>query len=349
MKKVSFILLILVLITSCAVDGDTTYKVGDGYTLSLKGGAVVSNRSWVKVIEKNPDKDFVILNFTDIQQSATTLGIESPEIFEMMDRIVAKVKPDLITYTGDISYGCPTPVYAICSKIDSYGIPWAPVYGNHEFEDSGMSPETLSKVLQNYKHCLFANGPAKLAIDETGIEAKGNYVVNVVENNGTDFKVVKSLIFMNSGTVGIMESQVPWYEDCVDTVKKYGSDVSTAVFTHIPVDGCDDAFDYVYPKVNYSRWMYTSEDCFGICENGSWRKGDPLTEVLYDKGSTDLFVCGHYHVNCFCIKYRGIKFVYALKTGPGCYYDEALNGATKIKVSSDGDSEVEFIFSSDLD
>ncbi|MBQ7507754.1 MAG: metallophosphoesterase, partial [Spirochaetales bacterium] len=111
------------------------------YTLSVSDGKVVSDADWVVNIEKDSSKDFVILNLTDIQLGTSAFQIEFPRIRTMISALVEKVRPDLITMTGDMSYGCGPAIYGICSFIDSFEIPWAPVYGNHDFENSGMSPD----------------------------------------------------------------------------------------------------------------------------------------------------------------------------------------------------------------
>lgn len=328
------------------------------YTLSMSGGKVVSDVDWVVSIEKDSSRDFVILNLTDIQLGTSAFQISFPRIRTMINALVEKVQPDLITVTGDISYGCGPAIYGICSFIDSFGIPWAPVYGNHDFENSGMSPETLAKVLANYKHCLFKVGPRSLAYDSLyGIEAFGNYVVNIVEKDGDGFEVVKSLVFLNSGTDGITELQMQWYADCMDSVKPYGEggDVSCAAFMHIPINDYRNAANAAIKGSWYAvdlqdsytsgPWKSGYENSFGVNHGGIANRArtNGFGALFRDKGC-DLLVCGHKHENCSCIEYEGITYLFALKTGPGCYYEEGMEGGTEISIDGSGASTVRHCF-----
>jgi len=49
---------------------------------------------------------------------------------------------------------------------------------------------------------------------------------------------------------------------------------------------------------------------------------------------------GHDHNNNWIIRHRGIRFVFSLKTGPGCYWEPELNGGTVIKITSNGIGDI---------
>lgn len=343
-------ILLLLLLCSCEQFSQKDYEIGQGYRLSLKNGQVVADVPWVVSIEKEPGSDFVILNFTDIQLGNDDYFLRSDEVFSIMDKSVEQIKPDLITFTGDIAYGCESSFYGICSHLDSYNIPWAPVFGNHEFENCGISTETQYRVIGNFKNCLFKDGPSKL------LGSKGNYVVNIVEYDDSDFRVVKSLIMFNSGKNGIQDIQTEWYSDCVNSI----SPSKSAVFMHIP---CDVFFEagsaaYKHPRTTSLEESYTNssavwnagyEDSFGVWQEGySTRVGDSLKNKIFDSDSTDLAVAGHDHINNYCIRYNGVQFVFALKTGFGCYYDPKLCGATVITVNDSGESSVRHLYDSEL-
>ena len=326
------------------------------YTLGLRGNEVVSDTDWVVVLEKDPAKEFVILNLTDIQLGTGDYLAEFDHIERMVTALVEKTKPDLITVTGDTSYGCNTPVYGICSFIDSFGIPWAPVYGNHDFENSGMSPDTLALVFGNYRNCVFRNGPSCLAVDPRyGVEAKGNYVVDIVERQDDGFRLVKSLVFFNSGTKGITGLQMEWYRDCMESAAPYGKgeEISSAVFMHIPIPEYLDAALAAYRDRNASLMeSYTEEawndgykDSFGAWHEGVSSASTPygLAAIMKDAGN-DLVVCGHDHNNCYCIGYDGMTYLFTLKTGPGCYYEAGMEGGTEITIGSSGAASVRHCF-----
>ena len=58
-------------------------------------------RDYAAELEKDPDKDFVILNLTDIQLVDSALEEEGAMVKRNTDRLVEAVKPDLITVSGD--------------------------------------------------------------------------------------------------------------------------------------------------------------------------------------------------------------------------------------------------------
>ena len=348
-------LILLVLLCSCT--GQTTLEAQYSpvnYKLELPGGEVVSDVPWVVNLEKDPSRDFVILGLTDIQLGGTDYLLSFDHIERMVTSLVEKVKPDLITITGDFSYGNWNSNLGICSFIDSFGIPWAPVYGNHDFENSGMSPDTLAKVFGCYGNCVFRNGPTCLAVDtDTNVEAHGNYVVNIIEKQADTFKVSKSLVFFNSGTEGITDYQMQWYQDCMDSVSSYMDTPSSAVFMHIPIPEYRDAVSAAYKnrwaslQESYTAdaWNAGYESSFGACHDGigSRMTKSGYADILKAKGN-DLLVCGHNHANCFCIDYEGMKYVYTLKTGPGCYYEEGMEGGTEITISGTGNVSVRNCF-----
>ena len=61
-----------------------------------------------------------------------------------------------------------------------------------------------------------------------------------------------------------------------------------------------------------------------------------MFEIVRALGSTKNVVVGHDHVNNFVIDYCGVKLVYGLKTGAGCYWNPILNGGTVITIGENG-------------
>lgn len=83
--------------------------------------------------------DFKILLFTDTQLWSD-LG-KNKECYAQMDALVEKTKPDLIVLPGDVlsAFASRFSIYNFIKRMDSYQIPWAPVFGNH---DSEKTPAT---------------------------------------------------------------------------------------------------------------------------------------------------------------------------------------------------------------
>ena len=57
---------------------------------------------------------------------------------------------------------------------------------------------------------------------------------------------------------------------------------------------------------------------------------------MLELGHTKTVLCGHDHTNSFSTVYRGVRFAYSLKTGPGCNWDPRATGGTVIEIGADG-------------
>ena len=65
-----------------------------------------------------------------------------------------------------------------------------------------------------------------------------------------------------------------------------------------------------------------------------------MFDVITELGSTKHILCGHDHINNFIIRYKGVKFIYGLKTGNGCYWNPSLNGGTVFRITENGVTDV---------
>ena len=93
-----------------------------------------------------------------------------------MDALVEKTQPDLITLPGDnlSAMSSRFSINNFIKHMESYGIPWAPVFGNH---DNEIPSNTLNWQADKYmaaEHCLMQKGPSNLY-------GCGNYVINITE------------------------------------------------------------------------------------------------------------------------------------------------------------------------
>jgi len=296
-------------------------------------------------LEKTPGKDFTILNLTDIQLVNDELYNNYFTIAkETIERLVAEVKPDLITLTGDNAWG--TFAYIQTAKlIDSFGIPWAAVMGNH---DGQRCPGEFwcAKVMDNCENCLFKFGPEGMGY--------GNYVINITENGS----VIHTLFMMDShsnieedninGTAGsgydhFWTEQLDWYKWVVNGISEQeGRTVQSTVFMHIPLV----EYNYAWAMAGDEETNAVSEEysdvAFGVNHEGVYSapENNGFFTLAKELGSTKDFICGHDHVNNFSIPYEGIRLTYALKTGAGCYWEEELNGGTVVTINSNGETQL---------
>lgn len=298
-------------------------------------------------IEKTPGKDFVILNLADIQLSSSQIGTEiADNTFALIDQAIKDQKPDLITLSGDNAIG--TEAYLETVKfIDSYGIPWAAVMGNHDGEGC-TSEDWAAEQLAGAKNSLFRLGPKEMG--------HGNYVINITENG----KIIHSLYMMDthsrreydnlgSGYDHLWDNQIEWYEWAVKGNNKLaGKTVQSTIIAHIPVPEYYEAWHSVAINIDEENGVLGEIDpAYSTIASGVRGENEcppPVSNGFFDKvkelGSTKDILVGHDHVNDYSIVYDGIRLSYSLKTGFGSYYSESLQGATTITVSSSGATTV---------
>ncbi len=223
------------------------------------------NADYVICLEKDPSKDFVILNLSDFQEKRPK---SAEDFLDVIDELINSVKPDLITITGDLSYGSATTVEQLGEIFEAYKIPWAPILGNHDHDESETSVEDQCALYESFEHCLFKTGPQmgntyKGLLVKESVPRAGNYVINIVENSQDNFSVVKTLVFLDTGNFGeynskqykgkreynngntydrLLPQQVDFYNQVVDSAKQYSKESKNAnaiLFIHIPI------FEYI--------------------------------------------------------------------------------------------------------
>lgn len=289
-------------------------------------------------VEKDPDKDFVILDLTDIQvnnwESFAEKGVKTTAL---LDELVKKTNPDLITVTGDDGWSLSGYVKVI-TDVDKYGIPWAPVMGNHDGERSFGEFWHAYQYL-NSENCLFKCGPKDMGY--------GNYVVNITENG----KIIHTLYMMDThsdveqedsingpkgGYDHLWENQIEWYKWAVNgTTALAGHTVESTVFMHIPVCEYREYKNHTGDDTFFGE--IREEVCAPAGNNGFFA-------VCKSLGSTKNMICGHDHRNSVSFVLDGIRLSYALKSGYGSYTDADMIGATTLTVNAEGAVTVQHVY-----
>ncbi len=357
MKKIAMFLLAvfsLTAFTSCASDVQ-----GKPTLLDFTEFEPHFNEEYI-VLEKTPDKDFIVLNLTDTQldNKEWDEGKITREILEYtIDELIKKTQPDLITISGDIAWAGHTKAYKMVAEcVNSYGIPWAPVWGNHDNEDGIEYVDTIEELYMQYDNCIYKEGEKELG--------SGNYVISI-EENGTPISGIFMMdthdhdIYIDEngneyeGYSKLNDEQKNWYELRVKSMKSLGYKDS-AIIMHIPIFAYRTAFVEAFKQdidpntitwqdsSNDEYWNEGYEDSYGVrYEYGGFPPvEDGVMDILEDIGHTKYMVVGHDHVNNFVINYRGVNLVYGLKTGMGCYWDQRLNGGTVLRITSSGIEEI---------
>ena len=312
------------------------------------------------VIKKDPDKDLVILNLTDLHYGSNdeydpdTVG---KVIRYTVPELISRVKPDIITVSGDLAEESDLENYReICKYLDSFGIPWAPVMGNHDNNLSPCDMDLLGTIYASFDTCLFERGEPSLGF--------GNYIISV-EQDGAP---LSALFMMDSHNkvkvtfngrekyVGaeLTEPQLQWYSENVHRLMENGCG-DTAMIFHFPPYASDEAYKAarnrgvsasdIAPRDTEGSdvWNEAYRDSFGINYNPEsccYPIDNGLLDLLVSIGSTKHVIFAHDHVNNASICHRGVRFTYGTTTGCGGYFDPRMCGGTVLTVNGDGKMSV---------
>lgn len=295
------------------------------------------------------------MQFIDASQRRTPDRLREDEIIAWMPEnfmlqcgnhiasLIAQAKPDLIFITGDIVYGSfddkGTTLKWFCSFMDSFKIPWAPVFGNHDNESS-MGVEWQCEQLEKSEYCVFARG---------NVSGNGNYSVGIAVGD----KLVRVLHMTDShgclARSGICPDQLELIRSHTEAINASFGRVPAFMAFHIPTE----IFAIAEEKKGYKtaeRKYYTigldaeqRDDDFGYCyENYSTIKTDcDFLDFLHSQNIDGVFV-GHCHKISTCIRYEGVRLVYGLKTGQYDYHLTGNLGGTLITLEN-GDFSVQHI------
>ena len=316
------------------------------------------------ILKKSTKRDFVILNLSDPQLSDSEWRCTKREgrlLRYTVSALIEKTSPDLITVSGDLAFAGNYVSYAKLTKLlDSYKIPWAPVFGNHDIQGGKEAVSKAADILCGGKYCLFERGDPSLGC--------GNYVIGI-EQNG---RLIHGVIMMDSHDrreytnekgekraewADLIPEQFPWYREQISRLKESGA-AESSIILHIPLYNYREAAAAAFRPGLDTK----SVSPFNGCQEGCWNEGyEDSFGVMYESISsyptdngffdeikrcdhTKTVLCGHDHVNTFSINYRGVRLMFGLKTGSGCYWDRRINGGTVLKIGDNGHMTAEHVF-----
>lgn len=277
--------------------------------------------------------DYKILVLTDIHLKnhgtfASWLGINYilDGVSDIaLDKLVKESDPDLILVLGDtvLTKRNDIEYRRFVKNMDSYGKPWACVFGNHD--DEGRADKAkLVDVLKESKYGLFDFGPKDL-------HGAGNYVIELLRDDKTEY----SLFMMDSGSSsefeskidGINDKQLSWYKWNMQALsEKNGMMPKNMAFFHIPLKMYSDIDDFeIGDRGENSSTQNLSVDFFNTFKNNNG------THIL----------TGHDHNNNFISAIEGVKIGYAMKSSYNCYFKSGMTGGTLLTIDKDNNVKEE--------
>lgn len=312
---------------------------------------------------------FTVLNLTDPQLNECHYDPTDPgydHSYAVLDRtvrtLIDRVKPDLITITGDISMTDQPKAYpAFADYMDAFGIPWCVVWGNHDQQDVVERINFVYKILPYYRslnHFFHEDGDPAMG--------NGNYIIAIQK----DGKPVHALFMFDSHNCvwlpddegvkhfyydKLNELQIDWYKEQATALKTQGCN-HTSMLMHIPMHAYEDAVAAAFkPGIDTTKitleesygtecWNPGYEDSYGVkYEDGPiacYPYDDGVLDTILEVGTTENVISGHVHTDNFVIPYKGVRMAFGTKTGRVHPFRYPLNGGTVITIHADGHSDL---------
>lgn len=325
------------------------------------------------VLETEYKDDFRILQLGDIH-----LGTKDniDEHLAFLDLTIKEANPDLIEMNGDIfTYADKRVVKELFDFIDSYGIPWTMVFGNHD-EQCSFPIDWITNYLNEYgSNCLFKD------IGNDDVFGNSNFAINLMKDN----KIHDQIILLDSnryffgnyiGYDYIKPSQIKWYEDLVNyTTTQNGNVVNSLLFFHIPLPEFNDAWYEaggekaqaaikehggfrdensirgLEKHTDYSEYTKEFGSADAIFEYGYANPDSCAPEYnsgLFDKvlelGSTKAIMFSHDHTYNSRILYKGVYLMYGINSTDRVIRDNNMMGGLVIVVHDDHSLSFEHIY-----
>ncbi|MCQ2119798.1 MAG: metallophosphoesterase family protein [Bacteroidales bacterium] len=285
----------------------------------------------------NEDGTFKVLQFTDLHMVA---GMEDQQAktFARIRYAINEEKPDVIAVTGDVITGgrpCRPLLQNILDTLDSYGIPFFIVFGNHDREQD-LSMVEMSTMIASGKHSInLLKGDGLLRDMRVPVachdsEAPGLEIyamdshTSIQPKSPYDGKPIRYEWFTFD--------QVKWIRSEFEkSAKENGSVIPSVAFFHIPLPEFLEAWQ------NTTESYYTHNNVKGVRGEygGHSRINSGMFAAMLESGSTMGVFCGHDHDSDFIVNHMGIALAYGRFSGDDTTYHHLLHG-TRVIVFKEG-------------
>ena len=302
---------------------------------------IQENPTYVKELKANGEEDFNVLQFTDIHWNYSTNIKEASAFLENTVK-VAKERSghiDLIEITGDsllvANKKIATTLYDL---IDSWNIPWAFTFGNHDYEGE-WSEAWMNHLVSssNYKNALMPeNG-------NDGLSGFSNYALNIKWGEETKWQIYNidtHNLIQDGGSYDydyIHEDQVEWYKARTEEAKANngGEYVPSLAFFHIP----PTEINTIEKDGEHLGGIKDEKFCPGVHDSKFFNEAK-------ERKCKGMFF-GHDHSNDIVWKYQGVVFGYGVKANTELYSTEkdgiSITGASICSLHKEGTFDLEHL------
>ena len=211
--------------------------------------------------------------------------------------------------------------------MDSFQIPWSPVFGNHDNE-SKKGVDWQCQQFENSPYCLF---------EQKELSGNGNYSVGIAQGG----ELIRVFYMMDTNAcgnaseeskanghtlpnfAGFKPDQIAWYTEEIELLKQYAPDVKISFAYHIQQAVFGEAYakygfnqNEKMQNINLDTMEGVADTDFGYIGRqmkGPWDTSKTVYNAMKNMGVDSIFV-GHEHCNNVSVVYDGIRFTYGLKS-----------------------------------
>lgn len=298
-----------------------------------------------KTLQFTKEGKFVVMQFADVQEYGKT----NRDSLRVMEAALARVKPDLVVFTGDQVEGYATyfkygnreervrqTIDNLLAPVDAAGVPFAVVFGNHD-QQSGVSKEEQLKMYQAHPGCV--------AVDEAPeVFGCGTYHLPILSSGGERTAFNLYMVDSNSddpagGYDNVHQDQIALCKQISEelTAANNGKPVPSLLFQHIPVEelyyvlkevpeGTKGAHKWYrnlkpgYFAIDEDNMVGKKTDNFFFRESiASPNVNSGQFDAWLEQGDIIGAYFGHDHINNFVGNYKGIDLGYGLGTSYNAY------------------------------
>ncbi len=305
----------------------------------------------VAQLQFDENGNFKVLFLADVQT-----GYPVPDEMKIFIReSIEFADPDLVVFVGDNINNEDVRSYDdVFGVVESLGVPFTAVLGNHDEESSGgMSREEIIEMYQQYDGCLCYDA-------DPSLHGAGTHNLPVLSSDGS--KVAFNFWMFDTGDYvrdsqgkwlgydWVRRDQIEWYNTVRDemTAENGGELVPSIAVQHIipqePVEeifvqsdvnlgdltiNFQDGTSYSFiPDVSKYNGYLFEHSCPSYGNDGQW-------DAMVNGGDVLGLVVGHDHVNNFIADCNGIDLIMT----PGCtyssYYNNMIQGARVIEINEE--------------
>lgn len=290
-----------------------------------------------------------ILQVTDLHLGTFPYEKDDLKTVKLVKKLIEKNEPDLIAFTGDVICSASTQALDVFKNfvklMDSFKIPFAMTFGNHDSERSLLNyyienfervdkntqlafreDEKLKKYMKNYMNLKNFTREDLFKIlkkSKHHVKVKNEHISSDKISYFIDIDNFR-LIFLDSGSYD--KTSFGYYEylslEQIDWLEEIANEKKSFIFCHLPLREYGVARDLGLAEGHQKEIV-----CSGGLNTGCYAR-------LNFKTKTKAIFCGHDHNNDFSAKYGNIYLTYGRVTGYSAY-GNLIRGGRIIEIKDD--------------